>query len=308
MHIISTILSKYRRFRCYIELCFRGIVPHIYIELSNKNIFIKARKGYQTRTLNTLGLILEALARADSTNKVILKERYRIFWCDYVSSLSARIWNFFPGKNFAYSAYKSDIRASRIELIPDFIFNAWPEVYIPDYEKKCEEIIKASQKTPLYQNRVFWAGNVDTHESRKILEKYSKIYSWIDVYNSSNSSSNKNYNKDLFVSLEDHCKYQFLIDLRGVGYSGRVKLLLFSGRCLFLQDREFEEWYYSHLKPFVHFIPIKDDLSDLNDKYYWALNNSRKVDQIAKNAQEFAIKYLTKNTAIEFILRKISSN
>tara|TARA_B100001989_G_scaffold44138_1_gene27621 strand:- start:1892 stop:2173 length:282 start_codon:yes stop_codon:yes gene_type:complete len=93
-----------------------------------------------------------------------------------------------------------------------------------------------------------------------------------------------------------------------VGYSGRVKLLLFSGRCLFLQDREFEEWYYSHLKPFVHFIPIKDDLSDLNDKYYWALNNSRKVGQIAKNAQEFAIKYLTKNTAIEFILRKISSN
>ena len=90
MHIISTIISKYRRIRRDIELSFRGIVPHIYIELSNKNIFIKARKGYQKRTQNTLGLILEALARADSTNKVILKERYKFFVVT-CSNLSARI-------------------------------------------------------------------------------------------------------------------------------------------------------------------------------------------------------------------------
>ena len=53
---------------------------------------------------------------------------------------------------------------------------------------------------------------------------------------------------------------------------------------LFLQEREFEEWFYQYLVPYVHFIPLRNDLSDLEEKYNWAVNNPNEADKIARNA------------------------
>jgi spore maturation protein CgeB len=42
------------------------------------------------------------------------------------------------------------------------------------------------------------------------------------------------------------------------------------------------------LKPFVHYIPIKKDFSDLFEKIEYLKNNDKEAERIAKNAQEFA--------------------
>ena len=51
---------------------------------------------------------------------------------------------------------------------------------------------------------------------------------------------------------------------------------------VFKQDSIYYEHFYSDLKPFVHYIPIKYDLSDLVEKINWAINNDDKVTFILR--------------------------
>lgn len=43
------------------------------------------------------------------------------------------------------------------------------------------------------------------------------------------------------------------------------------------------EYFYSNLEPWVHYVPIKSDFSDLLEKVEWLRNNDDKAKEIAKN-------------------------
>ena len=70
---------------------------------------------------------------------------------------------------------------------------------------------------------------------------------------------------------------------------------------MFKADSEVSSWYFKGLKPYVHYIPIKHDLSNLIEQINWALSNDSKAKQIAKNGQDFAKKYLKPEDFIERI-------
>ena len=53
------------------------------------------------------------------------------------------------------------------------------------------------------------------------------------------------------------------------------------------------QWYYGAIKPFEHYVPIKADFSDLNEKIEWLKNNDDKAQQIAKNGRDFVKNYMT---------------
>ena len=105
----------------------------------------------------------------------------------------------------------------------------------------------------------------------------------------------------MFVSLPEHCRYKYLIDIQGAGYSGRAKILLFSGRPLFLVDRRWHEYFYKDIKPFVHYIPVQEDLSDLIEKLDLADHHQKEAFRIAEEAQNYAINNLTREKAVEYL-------
>jgi hypothetical protein len=51
-------------------------------------------------------------------------------------------------------------------------------------------------------------------------------------------------------------------------------------------ESHWEEWYYDQIEPWVHYIPVKGDGSDLYEKYLWAEANQDKVQEIIRNANE----------------------
>jgi hypothetical protein len=68
---------------------------------------------------------------------------------------------------------------------------------------------------------------------------------------------------------------------------------MYSGSAIFRQESHFYEFWYPSLKPYVHYIPISYDGSDVADKVEWARAHDDEVAQIATNAKLFAEKYLT---------------
>jgi hypothetical protein len=57
------------------------------------------------------------------------------------------------------------------------------------------------------------------------------------------------------------------------------------------------------LEPYVHFIPINNDGSDLVEKYNWCINNLNKCEEIANNGKIYMEKYTRDDLFEEVMVR-----
>jgi hypothetical protein len=90
------------------------------------------------------------------------------------------------------------------------------------------------------------------------------------------------------VDQIDHLEYKYLVDVDGNSCSfERYFWALLSNSLVFKQMTLNIQWYYGPLHPYEHFIPVKEDLSDLIEQYQWALDHDEEAKQIAINATEF---------------------
>ncbi len=87
-------------------------------------------------------------------------------------------------------------------------------------------------------------------------------------------------------------KYQMLIDGFSCSYS-TSGWRLFSGSLIFKEDSKHIQWYYNELKPYEHYVPVKEGLEDLIDKLKWAMTHDEEAKKIARQAREFALSNLT---------------
>ena len=63
------------------------------------------------------------------------------------------------------------------------------------------------------------------------------------------------------------------------------------------QQTNWFEAYYNGLRPFVHYVPVASDLSDLFAKISWARAHPADVAHIIRNAQRFARQFITAGAA-----------
>lgn len=96
-----------------------------------------------------------------------------------------------------------------------------------------------------------------------------------------------------WIGKKEHlaCKYQPTLDGNMCTYPGYQWRLL-SNAVPFKQESEQIQWFYDALEPYVHYIPVKNDMSDLLEKMAWAKENEPLAKQIAQNGQRFAKEYL----------------
>ncbi|XP_012731301.2 protein O-glucosyltransferase 1 [Fundulus heteroclitus] len=94
------------------------------------------------------------------------------------------------------------------------------------------------------------------------------------------------------IPLVDHCKYKYLFNFRGVAASFRFKHLFLCGSLVFHVGDEWLEFFYPQLKPWVHYIPVKQDLSDVRELLQFVKENDAVAQEIASRGQEFILNHL----------------
>jgi hypothetical protein len=93
-----------------------------------------------------------------------------------------------------------------------------------------------------------------------------------------------------YISMTEQAKYKYHIDLGGGGgttWTGTIEKLAMPG-LLFHHVTPTKDYFHDLLVPWEHYIPIKDDLSDLRDKYEWAESHPIEAKEIAENGTRFA--------------------
>lgn len=269
--------------------------PNIIInyKYKKKKLNININHGFQSRNEASVILFLEAFCEI---KEAINRNFSIIFFTGDYPILNVKCLSFSKSEDF-----------EQVTTIPNFDFAFWKEAGILDYQIQIDKIIEKS-KFDFEIPKLFWIGNVKTNKSR--LDFYEK-FSNINLIECRHFEVNSVPEKD-FVSLEDHCKFKYLIDIQGNGYSGRIKYLLFTGRPLFIQERKYKTYYHDMLVPYEHYVPVEEDFSDLISKLTWLEENPEIAENIAKNAKEFAINNLQKkaviNTYSSRLLDFINSN
>ena len=72
----------------------------------------------------------------------------------------------------------------------------------------------------------------------------------------------------------------------------RFPYLLAGGSLVLKQDSDYYEHFYRQLEPWVHYIPVKKDISDLVEQLEWAKRNDDKAREMAENAAQFVQDHL----------------
>jgi hypothetical protein len=96
------------------------------------------------------------------------------------------------------------------------------------------------------------------------------------------------------MTKEEIMNYKFILNLEGNDWSSSFLWALSSNSCpLHNYPFNYENYIFGKgLKPFVHFVPIKSDGSDLLEMYHWCLNNMNKCEEIANNGKKYMQQYL----------------
>uniref|UniRef100_A0A8C9UEX6 Protein O-glucosyltransferase 1 n=1 Tax=Serinus canaria TaxID=9135 RepID=A0A8C9UEX6_SERCA len=94
------------------------------------------------------------------------------------------------------------------------------------------------------------------------------------------------------IPLVDHCKYKYLFNFRGVAASFRLKHLFLCGSLVFHVGEEWLEFFYPQLKPWVHYIPVQSDLSDVRELLQFVKENDAIAQEISERGRQFIAEHL----------------
>ena len=177
--------------------------------------------------------------------------------------------------------------------IPDYRTCFDPAHYaFEEAPDKCCEVAKETWT----DRRIGWRGTIASSDERRWLQIIAEHHP--DILCIDDPSL---LQKKVYTPMTELSKYKYTLDIRGYGWTDRVKILLQLGRPVFLIDRPFQEWYFDRLVPMKHFIPVKEDLSDLIEKYEYMENHPDVYDDMIKAMAEFVEKYFAPENILGYL-------
>lgn len=206
-------------------------------------------------------------------------------------------------------------RSSRVILIPDF------EIFSGKNQDLLQSVQRANRRYPWNKKieKCIWRGSMtggfftrtnflEFPRSRAIfisLQYFDVLdakYVGICQCNEEKAISeiySSYFSEAMTVKDQIRYKYQLLIDGNTCSYS-RAYWQLFSNTLIFKQNSRAIQWYYRALIPFVHYVPVAEDMSNLVEMIHWAKTHDPEAKAISLQAQEFAKENLTINRIFQY--------
>ena len=113
-----------------------------------------------------------------------------------------------------------------------------------------------------------------------------------------------------FLTWRDLQGYRAQLVLDGNTLPDRLPFTLFTMTAVLKQESPLREAWYRELRPYVHYVPVAHNLSDLEAKLKWALSNASRLHGIAANGAKLAQRWLSRRAQLchwSSLLRELSA-
>ncbi|MFH4699499.1 glycosyl transferase family 90 [Vibrio alginolyticus] len=113
----------------------------------------------------------------------------------------------------------------------------------------------------------------------------------MDAGQSNPSQEHPEWQKE-FMSIQDQLKYKFIICLEGNDVATNLKWAMSSNSVVVTPKMRFETWFMEGtLQPGVHYVEVKDDWSDFDEKINYYLENPDKAETMIENAHRHVAQF-----------------
>lgn len=123
--------------------------------------------------------------------------------------------------------------------------------------------------------------------------KYTKNQAW------KSSADTLNAEPAPEVYLEDHCRYKYLFNFRGVAASFRFKHLFLCRSLVFHVGEEWQEFFYPEMRPWVHYVPVKVDPSA--EELHSLIEFFRRHDDLARQIADRGFQHIWDNLELKHV-------
>jgi len=228
--------------------------------------------------------------RGQSHYQMVYGKEYGVEWDDLIPQV---VWR---GTDFSYLSRHNSLRKIQFN---DEVFTS--------KEAAVEYLMSEESYNTLLPR---WKATVLTAEAEVSANKSDNEIPWANMKFSSyinrgsktRTQGSKQYKKwediDMatgeYLGSEQLLHYKYHIDLGGGGgttWSGTIIKLALPG-LLFHHVTPAKDYIHDYMKSMVHYVPIKEDLSDLKEKFDWAESHPDEAKKIADEATKL-MRYLT---------------
>jgi hypothetical protein len=90
------------------------------------------------------------------------------------------------------------------------------------------------------------------------------------------------------LTYTQQSEYKYIIHIDGNVNAYRLLSTMATGSVIIRADSPYTSWFEDQIKPMVHYIPVKEDLSNLIKQIQWCINHDEECQKIATNALNFS--------------------
>lgn len=137
---------------------------------------------------------------------------------------------------------------------------------------------------------VVWRG-APNNDRRLSLVKTFSGHPHIDV-GTTGKNSPPEWQKP-FLSIEQQLQYRYILSIEGNDVATNLKWIMSSNSLCFSPKLRFETWYMEgSLEAGRHYVEIRDDMSDLEEKFEYYERNPAEAQVIVREAQAYRNRFL----------------
>ena len=142
------------------------------------------------------------------------------------------------------------------------------------------------------KNILIWRGKANQEHRKKFLEQFHNN-PFCDVGQIINKINFPYYKEKM--SLKEQLNYKFILSIEGTDVASNLKWIMSSNSLAFMVKPKYETWFMEgKLIPDYHYILLKDDYSNLNEKIKYYTEHINEAKQIIKNANNYVHQFKNK--------------
>ena len=151
------------------------------------------------------------------------------------------------------------------------------------------QFISDPRETASKINKLVWRGNVLDHQLHRL--NFLKKYFHNPMCNVGKVAYKNNQDKAWLLdrlTINEQLEYKFILCLEGNDVATNLKWVMSSNSVAVMPKPKYETWFMEGcLEANVHYIEIKADYSDLEERLNYYIDNLKEVERIVHSANEY---------------------
>ena len=143
-------------------------------------------------------------------------------------------------------------------------------------------------------------GNKYIFTNRRDIEVSPREYFYSDKV----SKTNVHYPK--WIKRNDMIRYKYILDIDGNASTwDATAWKLNSGSVILKTDSCWNQWFFNKYKAWEHYVPVKDDMSDLEEKYKWCEDHQAECEQMIRRCKQLFQEVYRFHNVMDYIVESL---